>query len=128
GFMPNTAKYRGATRSAPRRPGSRALVSVTLSVYDADNASNAWLVRFQSSSRPGATRLVFSRLAGFASMTATRRSAPGNGSGRSRTASTTENIAVVAATPRARVMRAAAANEGRRTSERQAAIHGIMAG
>ena len=50
----------------------------------------------------------------------TRRSGSGNGSGRRRTALTTEKIAVFAPTPSASVMTAAAVKPGRFASARAA--------
>jgi len=59
-------------------------------------------------------------------MTLTSRSASGKGSGLISTASTTENMAVVAAMPRASVRTVAAENAGRRARDRQAVDHDVM--
>ena len=100
-------------------------MSVTFSEYDPLSASNARFARFQSSRRPGATRLSDCAFAGFASITLTSRSAFGNGRGLISTVSTTEKIAVVAPIPKASVRTAMRANAGRRASERQAMIHDV---
>src|SRR5207248_9838150 len=102
------------------------LVSFTLSEYDPAIAVKVRFSRFQSSMRQGAARLSFWLFAELASISRTRRSGWGYGSGFSNTVFTTENNDAPAPTPRVSNDTDISRNPGRRERERNANFHSVM--